>query len=114
MKKIIAENILKAAKAEGWSSMELGKRSHTNQTTMNRLMRARDEDPAPRITSVEAAVKALKVEPWAVMIDGATLNMLKNKKLTKLILDLSQTDDATLDRIIENASDTLKLHKIKD
>jgi len=98
---------------EDYSSQKLADMSGTNQTTMNRLMRADPEDPVPRVDSVDFAIQALKLEPWAVMVPGADLSLMRNKRLTKLIESLIDCSDETRERIISNALDTIMLEKIK-
>lgn len=118
MKKIlkyrVAKNIASMAEKEGLSSAGLGKKSGTNQTTMNRLMRAREEDPAPRIDTIDYALQALKIEPWAVMIEECTKEMMQNKRVTELLNKLNNCSNETRERIISNAFDTLMLEEIKN
>lgn len=113
LKKIIAENVSRAADAREWSSYDLGEHSGTNQTTMARLMRARPEDPSPKIDTIECAVNALKVEPWAVMLPGCSLDVMRNKRLTELLIKLNEANKETIDRVISNALDTLMLEKMR-
>lgn len=114
LKYLVGKNISRAADDLGWSSVTLGEKSGTNQTTMNRLMRARPDDPSPRIDSIDYAIQALKLEPWAVMIESCTPEMMRNKRLTKLLIELNSCSPETRERIISNALDTLMLEKLKN
>lgn len=114
IKQTIADNISRACKAVDWNGYTLEAKTGVNQTTFARLMRGKLEESAPKIDTIDYAMMALKLEPWSVMIPGASVEVMKNKKITELLIKLNQCSHETRERVLDNALDTLMLEKLKN
>ena len=113
MKLIVAENVVAACNLLGFNSVSLGIKTGKGQTTMNRLMKARDDTPDPRLETIVLAAEALKIEPWMLFFDSIPVDLMQDKRVTESIKLLSECSPESRDKIFSQIADLAELDRFK-
>lgn len=105
----LAGNVRRLILDLGWSQVELARRAGLAQKTVNDLLNyGRTAKKTPTLATIEAISAAFDISPWHLQIPDLPLDLLKGRRVDKLVENFRDASDMGRENVLRIAESEVR------